>query len=188
VLGGRGRPEKAKDFRLRYFYFSNYHKNIKMEFVLILTFICYVVYALTKQTGQKMDRLKKEYEQSLKSGDKSAALESGRIYHSYLRAGSLSIYDEQAIANDLSVMPKISNYQEYEIELQILNYINNSSNGKIEAYGLHAYLRNNYKSRYAIVPDIMKKLLDNKYIESSNGFVSITFSGEAYITQLKNKL
>ena len=44
------------------------------------------------------------YKNAIKSGDKSDALIKGRFYYSLLRGGKLSIYDEQAIANDLSTM------------------------------------------------------------------------------------
>jgi hypothetical protein len=48
--------------------------------------------------------LKKKYNEALKGTDKKAALDAGREYYSELRRGKLTIYDEQAIANDLSTM------------------------------------------------------------------------------------
>ncbi|MBC7554353.1 MAG: hypothetical protein H7257_10280 [Taibaiella sp.] len=36
--------------------------------------------------------------------DKGEALRKGRLYYSCIRKGSLTIYDEQAIANDLTTM------------------------------------------------------------------------------------
>ena len=50
------------------------------------------------------NKLKGEYEASLKGTDKEKALKAGRAYYSALRSGSLTIYDEQAIANDLHSM------------------------------------------------------------------------------------
>jgi hypothetical protein len=49
-------------------------------------------------------RLKHFYEQAILDGDKRLALRLGREYYSKLRNGALSLYDEQAIANDLSTI------------------------------------------------------------------------------------
>jgi hypothetical protein len=49
--------------------------------------------------------LKQEYDAALKGTSKRAALQAGRAYYSALRKGKmLTIYDEQAITNDLSTM------------------------------------------------------------------------------------
>ena len=56
-------------------------------------------------TGRKKAALIKiDYDIAIRSGDKELALKLGREYYSTLRGGKLSIYDEQAIANDLSTM------------------------------------------------------------------------------------
>jgi len=52
-------------------------------------------------------RLKRNYEMALRGTDKAAALQAGRKYYSFLRGGRLTIYDEQAIANDISTMKTI---------------------------------------------------------------------------------
>lgn len=44
------------------------------------------------------------YIKALKSGDKTKALDAGRDFYSCMRRGRLTIYDEQAINNDLSIM------------------------------------------------------------------------------------
>ncbi|MDB5203276.1 MAG: hypothetical protein JWQ27_2685 [Ferruginibacter sp.] len=49
-------------------------------------------------------QLKQEYQAAIAAGDRTRALELGRKYYSKLRGGVLSIYDEQAIANDLSTI------------------------------------------------------------------------------------
>jgi hypothetical protein len=47
----------------------------------------------------------KAYEDALRSGDKALALQKGREYYAFKRGGEiLTIYDEQAIQNDLSTM------------------------------------------------------------------------------------
>jgi|LakMenEpi03Aug12_release.lakeMendotaPanAssembly.Ray.scaffolds.fasta_scaffold2688538_2 hypothetical protein len=51
-----------------------------------------------------VQKLKNEYEEALKSGDKKNALKCGREYYSFIRGGHLSIYDESAITNDLVSM------------------------------------------------------------------------------------
>ena len=49
-------------------------------------------------------RLKSNYDDALTGSDKRAALAAGRAYYSALRKGKLTIYDEQAITNDISTM------------------------------------------------------------------------------------
>jgi hypothetical protein len=54
---------------------------------------------------KKIDRLKEEYDNALNGNDKRVALEAGRAYYRELRRDkNLTIYDEQAIANDLATM------------------------------------------------------------------------------------
>lgn len=53
---------------------------------------------------QQLEFLKKAYDIALKKGDKANALKAGREYYSALRNGLLTVYDEQAIANDLATM------------------------------------------------------------------------------------
>ncbi len=50
------------------------------------------------------NRLKTEYDRALKGTNKARALKAGRAYYSALRSGTLTIYDEQAITNDISAM------------------------------------------------------------------------------------
>lgn len=53
----------------------------------------------------RLKQLKENYDNALKGTDKRVALETGRAYYSALRGdGKLTIYDEQAITNDLSAM------------------------------------------------------------------------------------
>jgi hypothetical protein len=47
-------------------------------------------------------QLKQRYEQVIRNGDRKQALQLGREYYSKLRGNTLSVYDEQAITNDLS--------------------------------------------------------------------------------------
>ena len=58
------------------------------------------------------NKLKSEYDAALKGTDKDKALKAGRAYYSALRSGSLTIYDEQAIANDLHAMKGTSTIAE----------------------------------------------------------------------------
>jgi len=54
---------------------------------------------------RKLEQLRLAYKQSLKGTNKSIALAAGRAYYSALREGKiLTMYDEQAITNDLSTM------------------------------------------------------------------------------------
>jgi hypothetical protein len=80
-----------------------------MEFLSILLVIAvalifYTIYTDNKRKAAKTKALRDAYDEALLSGDKAKALQTGRAYHSFLRKGKLTIYDEQAITNDLSTM------------------------------------------------------------------------------------
>lgn len=77
-------------------------------------FIAFIVVALiigviaSNGETKKREDLKNKYYQSLKGSDRRAALEAGRAYYSSLRKGKeLTIYDEQAISNDMSTMSAV---------------------------------------------------------------------------------
>jgi hypothetical protein len=53
---------------------------------------------------KKIKQIKEDYDIALKGTDKKAALEAGRKYYKAARGGQLSIYDEQAITNDINTM------------------------------------------------------------------------------------
>lgn len=58
--------------------------------------------------GRKMlkERLTKEYQKALKGTNRQEALATGREYYKFLRPDrKLTIYDEQAIDNDMKMMP-----------------------------------------------------------------------------------
>lgn len=58
--------------------------------------------------GRKMleERLIKEYQKALKGTNRQEALATGREYYKFLRPDrKLTIYDEQAIDNDMKMMP-----------------------------------------------------------------------------------
>lgn len=78
-----------------------------MEATEILIFIVIVggIIAMIYNNHNRNQKLKEEYDQALRGKDKKLALEAGRKYYSALRGkGKLTIYDEQAITNDLSTM------------------------------------------------------------------------------------
>ena len=78
--------------------------------VALLFIVFFIVYRnIQKGKRQKHEteflrKLKNDYDTALRSGDKAKALELGRNYYRYKRNHELTIYDEQAIANDLSAM------------------------------------------------------------------------------------
>jgi hypothetical protein len=53
--------------------------------------------------NKELETLWEAYNAARASGDRARALETGRAYYRR-RRGKLSLYDEQAIANDLSTM------------------------------------------------------------------------------------
>ena len=82
-----------------------------MELIIITIVACGLlivgalgIYLFSKDKKEKVDPLKNAYHNALQSGDKKLALEAGRNYYRALRNGRLTIYDEQAITNDLNAM------------------------------------------------------------------------------------
>ncbi|PZF73568.1 hypothetical protein [Taibaiella soli] len=73
-------------------------------FMLLVVLAFYLVYRYFGYLESRKNLLHTEYLEALESGDKSKALNAGRRYYAHVRGGNLSIYDEQAIANDLSIM------------------------------------------------------------------------------------
>jgi hypothetical protein len=75
--------------------------NLLILVVLILCSFVLLYYAISRRSTAK---LKIKYDEALKGGKKADALKAGREYYAALRGGRLTVYDEQAIANDISVM------------------------------------------------------------------------------------
>jgi RNA polymerase-interacting CarD/CdnL/TRCF family regulator len=72
--------------------------------VLIAAVVIYFIRRNQKVRKTEIATLKQVYDAALRSGDKAKALELGRKYYSVKRGGVLSIYDEQALTNDLAAM------------------------------------------------------------------------------------
>lgn len=75
-----------------------------MEFFLILLVAVVIGVFIGLKIFQNRKKLKEEYDEALRGTDKKNALEAGRKYYRSLRGGNLTIYDEQAITNDLNTM------------------------------------------------------------------------------------
>lgn len=78
-------------------------------YIIISVFgIIGIIAAIAASSEAKSDELKKlkeKYDSDLSGPNKREALNSGRAYYGHLRKGKgLTIYDEQAIANDISTM------------------------------------------------------------------------------------
>ena len=72
--------------------------------LIIIGIIALVIYS-GNLNAKKQAQTKQRYEQALKGTDKRAALDAARAYYSSVRNGkTLTIYDEQAITNDLTTM------------------------------------------------------------------------------------
>lgn len=68
---------------------------------------------------KKIQKLKMAYEQSLKGNNKKTALDAGRAYYGALRKKNiLTIYDEQAITNDLGAMVVEINNADFKVQYQ----------------------------------------------------------------------
>lgn len=74
--------------------------------ILLAILLIIVVLAILYNKGRTalLKEKKEKYLNAIRSRDKAKALIAGRDYYACLRKGTLTIYDEQAIANDLSVM------------------------------------------------------------------------------------
>lgn len=73
-----------------------------MEILIgIIVVIGVIVYLVNNSKSDKSQELYTTYRRALASKNKAAALEAGRAYYRFKRKDGLSIYDEQAIANDL---------------------------------------------------------------------------------------
>lgn len=74
-----------------------------MEILLGIIVIVGVIMFFNSQSNKnKSQELYTAYRKALATKDKAASLEAGRAYYRFKRKdGRLSMYDEQAIANDL---------------------------------------------------------------------------------------
>lgn len=73
--------------------------------VALLVVLFYLLSVLNKRKEKVLTILWNNYQTAIASGNKQRALNAGRAYYAARRGtGRLTIYDEQAIANDLSAM------------------------------------------------------------------------------------
>lgn len=72
----------------------------------LITVTLLIIYCAGNVRKKRIAALKRYYEELLQRTDKRAALDAGRAYYAALRGNhTLTVYDEQAITNDLSTMP-----------------------------------------------------------------------------------
>lgn len=92
--------------------------------------IAIIIFGVLVAIGVVVNRnkLKAEYDDALSGTNKSKALKAGRAYYSALRSGNLTIYDEQAITNDISAMRT-------DIKTSTEQHTNNSVLDKLEKLG-----------------------------------------------------
>ena len=84
-----------------------------ITFVLIAIGVIALLIWANISKSNKLKELKENYDNALRGTDRKTALDAGRAYYSALRKDSkLTIYDEQAIINDLSAM-KTTRYAPY---------------------------------------------------------------------------
>lgn len=74
-------------------------------FLIGFTVVCFLLVRKSdRRKRAHVAKLKADYDQALIAKNKSEALRLGRIYYSAIRGGKFTTRDEQAIANDLSVL------------------------------------------------------------------------------------
>lgn len=71
---------------------------------LLLIVIALGIYLYRKDKTGQVKPLEEAYRNALVAGDKQKALQAGRAYYKAKRGGRLTIYDEQAITNDLAAI------------------------------------------------------------------------------------
>lgn len=81
-------------------------ESTKSAILVILLLIGYLYKRHTDKVSheRQLADLWETYQNALNSGDKKIALVAGREYYSFIRGGTLSVYDEAAIQNDLLAM------------------------------------------------------------------------------------
>jgi hypothetical protein len=86
---------------------NTFYEQILPKIILFLA-IGAVFFLFKKEQAKRkaaIKILKDKYDAAIKSGDKQEALVCGRKYYAALRDGKrLTIYDEQAISNDLAAV------------------------------------------------------------------------------------
>lgn len=76
-----------------------------MVILILIIAVIVIAIAMANSSAKKLAELKRRYEGALRGSDKRLALDCGRAYYSALRKKKmLTIYDEQAISNDLTTM------------------------------------------------------------------------------------
>jgi hypothetical protein len=83
-------------------------------FLAVFIFIIWAIIHNSNKNDARRAKLKLDYQNALKGDDKKRALIAGRNYYGDLRNGKLTIYDEQAITNDLASMKTV----EPEVKIQ----------------------------------------------------------------------
>ena len=110
---------------------------------------------------ERLEQIESDYYDALKCSDKAEALRLGRIYYGSLREdGNVTIYDEQAITNDLNSMTNTVN-----VINTVINKVQNEEPKFIDS-------SINQKTMYCskcgkkYLPDVSKKFCEecgNKY-------------------------
>jgi hypothetical protein len=75
-----------------------------MGAVVFFGIIIAIAVLISNANSKKKKELWSAYQQAITSGNKRNALDAGRAYYGKVRGGKLTIYDEQALTNDLSTM------------------------------------------------------------------------------------
>ena len=98
-----------------------------LYFLLFFLLVLLIIFIVSEhKKGKMLKAYRKAYQDALNGNDKRKALIAGRAYYSYLRKGTLTIYDEQAINNDINTMKMDSkNNNEYIEQLERLANLKN---------------------------------------------------------------
>ena len=72
--------------------------------VVILIFIVWWYVSAARKDQKAIAQRKQAYDRAVQDGNKRLALQTGREYYTALRGGKLTMFDELAIANDLSTI------------------------------------------------------------------------------------
>lgn len=83
---------------------SNAQPSSYIYAFFITAILSSLVYAIKQSQLERNEKIESAYRKALKGTDRDKALQAGREYYSMLRKGKLTMYDEQALNNDLNTM------------------------------------------------------------------------------------
>lgn len=153
----------------------------------VIAIIIVLVAIVKASTGiSRQNDLKRTYDEALRGTDKSKALHAGREYYSSLRSkNQLTVYDEQAITNDLSTMGSnvklLTQHVEkpyHEIVLNSLALFKTMPPGSSHMFPM--VLKNTNRDKLVADEYIIEYMVNVGLVRKDGNHYTITEAGENY--------